>query len=273
MTRVPPFAKIAILQMDFGGMKVADDGHKIGLEDPMLVECLNVAGDAQREGDFTRADEILRQVITDYSPTDLPIDVLCPLTIRVLNVLHNYSIVTVADLVQRRLSNLRDWYNFGKASRSHLGERLRAFGLNLVDQHDHEWIRPPKNLKPRLDRLLILPTFYADQGYRQEHVIQALSAIAADAGEDFAAIGASTSRRLSLAPGSRYGIDMFCNRTDLAPMTLLRLVRDLVAKKLVDEPTPGAFSLSLSGLRLVQESERQAAAGVEASSGDAGRSG
>lgn len=241
-------AKMTALQMEFGGMKVVDDGKTICLEDHTLVEYLNVAGDAQREGDFKRADEILRQIITDHPLTELPVDVLCPLTIRTLGVLGNYNIATVADLVQCRLSNLRDWYNFGKASRSFLGERLRTFGLNLVDQDDHKWTRPPINRKPqRLDRLLILPSFDLDQGYSQDHVIRALSSIA-DSGYE---------RHLSLVPGNQYGLNLICNGTDLDAMTARRLVRDLVAQRFVDEPTPSTFTISPSGLRLVQQVERQ----------------
>lgn len=244
------------LQINFGGMKVVDDGGMICLEDRTLVEYLNVAGDAQREGDFKRADEILRQVITDHPLAELPVEVLCPLTIRSLRVLGNYNIVTVADLVQCRLSDLRDWYNFGKASRSYLGERLRAFGLNLVEQLDYKWISPPIKQKPqRLDRLLVLPTFDHDQDYSQDHVIQALSAIA-----DVTAPGLWGSRRtLSLAPGSQYGLNVICNGTNLDAMTVRRLFRDLVAKGLVDESTQGTFTLSPSGRRLVQQVERQAA--------------
>ena len=179
------------LQMDIDGMKVVDDGKTTCLEDRTLVEYLNVAGDAQREGDFKQADEILRQVITEHPLTELPVDVLCPLTIRTLGVLGNYNIATVADLVQCRLSEVRDWYNFGKASRSYLGDRLRTFGLNLVEQSDHEWIRSPIKRNPkRLDRLLVLPTFCLDQGHSQDHVIRALSLIA----------DVVRSRPLSLAP-------------------------------------------------------------------------
>lgn len=255
MARVPPFTKMAMLQMDFEGMKVVDDGRTLSLEDRSLIECLNVAGDAQREGDFERADEVLRQVFADHALTELPVDVLCPLTPRTLNVLGNYNMATVADLIQCRLSEVRDWYNFGKASRSYLGERLRTFGLNLVDQDDHKWTRPPVNRRPkRLDRLLVLPTFQLDQGYNQDHVLRALSAIA-----DIAWFDGSASRRLSLAPGSQYGLNMICNRTDLDPMTARRLLRDLAANKLVDEPTPGTFMISPSGLRLVQQAERRAA--------------
>jgi predicted transcriptional regulator len=168
----------------------------------------------------------------------------------------SYNITTVADLVQCRLSDLRDWYNFGKASRSCLGERLRAFGLNLAEQHDHTWIRTPINRKPqRLDRVLILPTFDLDQGYSQDHVIRALSAIA-----DVTAPGLwGSTRTLSLAAGSQYGLNVICNRTHLDAMTVRRLFRDLVAKGLVDESTQGTFKLAPNGRRLVQQVERQAA--------------
>lgn len=251
MTRVPPFTKMVMLQMDFEGMKVVDDGRTLSLEDRSLIECLNVAGDAQREGDFERADEVLRQVFADHALTELPVDVLCPLTPRTLNVLGNYNIATVADLIQCRLSEVRDWYNFGKTSRSYLGERLRTFRLNLADQNDHNWTRPPVNRRPkRLDRLLVLPTFQLDQeGYNQDHVLRALSSLA-----DVAAPRAP--RGLSLAPGSQYGLNMICNRTNLDPMTARRLVRDLTARKLVDESASGTFTISPSGLRLVQQAER-----------------
>lgn len=244
------------LQMDFGGMKIVDDGRMLSLEDRTLVECLNVAGDAQRVGAFERADEVLRQVFADYALSELPVDALCPLTPRTFNVFDNYNIATVADLVQCRLSEVRDWYNFGKASRSYLGERLRTFGLNLVDQNDHKWTRPPVNRRPkRLDRLLVLPTFQLDQGYNQDHVLRALSSIA-----DVTAPGLwGSTRTLSLAPGSQYGLNVICNGTDLDPMTVRRLFRDLVAKGLVDESTQGTFTLAPSGRRLVQQVERQAA--------------
>jgi hypothetical protein len=237
------------LQMSVGGMKVVDDGKTICLENRTLVECLNVAGDAQREGSFKRGDDILREVIALHPLTELPVDVLCPLTIRTLGVFGDYNIATVADLVQCKLSEVRDWYNFGKASRSYLSERLRAFGLNLADQRDYNWGRPPIKRKPtRLDRLLILPTFDLDQGYSQEHLLRALAAIA-----DIYA-----RRPLSLVPGSQYGLNMICNRTDLDSMRVRRLVRDLVAKRLVDEPTQNTFTISLSGQQLLKEAERQA---------------
>jgi hypothetical protein len=243
------------LQMDFGGMKIVDDGRMLSLEDRALVECLNVAGDAQRVGAFERADEVLRQVFADHALTELPVDALCPLTPRTLNVFDNYNIATVADLVQRRLSEVRDWYNFGKESRAYLGERLRTFGLNLADQHDHKWTSPPVKRRPRrLDRLLVLPTFQLDQGYNQDHVLLALSSIA-----DVTAPGLwGSTRTFSSAPGSQYGLNVICNRTDLGPMTVRRLFKDLVAKGLVDESTQGTFTLAPSGLRLVQ-AERQAA--------------
>jgi len=255
MVRVPPFTKMAMLQMDFSGMKVVDAGRTLSLEDRILVECLNVAGDAQRVGAFERADEVLRQVFADYALTELPVDVLCPLTPRTLNVLGNYNIATVADLVQCRLSEVRNWYNFGKASRSYLGERLRTFGLNLAGQDDHKWTRPPVNRRSkRLDRVLVLPTFQLDQGYNQDHVLRALSSIA-----DVTAPGLwGSTRTLALAPGSQYGFNVICNGTDLDPMTVRRLFRDLVAKGLVDASTQGTFTLASSGLRLVQ-AETQAA--------------
>jgi DNA-binding IclR family transcriptional regulator len=97
--------------------------------------------------------------------------------------------------------------------------------------------------------VLVLPTFQLDQGYNQDHVLRALSAIA----------DIVLPRRLSLAPGSQYGLNMICYRTDLDPMTARRLVRDLTARGLVDESATITFTISPSGLRLVQQVERSAA--------------
>ena len=264
MARLPPFTKTSSFQITFCGMKVIDDGTTMALENHILVESLNVAGDAQREGDFKRADEILRQVFAGNALSELPVDALSPLTPRTLNVLGNYNIATIADLVQCKLSEVRDcklsevrdWYNFGKASRSYLGERLRAFGLNLADQDDYKWASPPGKPRPtRLDRVLVLPTFQIDEGYNQDHVVRALCSIA-----DSTAPGLwGSTRTLSLSPGSQDGLNVICNKTNLDPMTVRRLFRDLVAKSLVDESTQGTFTLAPSGRCLVQ-AETQAAA-------------
>lgn len=157
----------------YRGMKCVDDGTTLSLEDPALVEQLNVAGDAQREGDFDRADAILRQVLTENNLAELPIDVLCPLTIRTWNAMlerHNneHVIMTVADLVQCQLPDTC-WYNFGKVSRMLLGERMRAFGLNFAKQHDYTWIKMPKQHKQH-DRFLLLPTFCVASGGLQYQV-------------------------------------------------------------------------------------------------------
>lgn len=154
---------VTMLQKDFCGMKVLDGGT-VTLEDQdrTLAGHLNVAGDAQREGKFDLADEVLRQVLADYALTELPIEALCPLTIRALNVLLNADVTTLADLIRCKLSDLRHWYNFGAISRLLLGDRMRALGLNLAAQHDYAWIRPltkRRRAKQRLDRLMLLPTF------------------------------------------------------------------------------------------------------------------
>ena len=149
----------------YRGMKCVNDGTTLSLEDPALVEHLNVAGDAQREGDFERADEILRHVIAKHDLAKLPIDVLCPLTIRSWNVMRddiqNENIIaTVADLVKCRLADVC-WYNFGEVSRALLGARMRELGLNLAEQLDYAWIKLPKRHKQH-DRFLLLPLFFVD---------------------------------------------------------------------------------------------------------------
>jgi hypothetical protein len=250
MTRFSSFAKMTVLQTDFGGMTVVDDGRTMALEDRDLVECLNVAADAQRIGAFESADKVLREVFTSHELTELPVDTLCPLTSRMLNVFSDYNIATVADLVQCKLSEVRGWYNFGKTSRFYLGERLRTFGLNLADQVDHTWVRPPvKRPLKRLDLLLVLPVFQLqlDQGYDEDHVLWALSSIAE--GSSY-----RPSYTISLVPGNLYGLGTICNCTDLDPMTARRLVKDLTARGLLYESAPSTFTISSNGLLLVRDS-------------------
>lgn len=124
---------------------------------PSLAERLNVASDAQREGQFERADEILRHIITEHALITLPVEILCPLPRRAIFSIWNGlgQAATVADLVRRPLRDLRRWKNFGKVSISLLGERLRALGLNLTGQQDYSWISPlPERLR---ERMLIIP--------------------------------------------------------------------------------------------------------------------
>jgi len=125
--------------------------------DRSLAERLNVASDAQREGLFERADEILRHVITEQPLTALPVEILCPLPTRVIYAIWNAlgQVATVDDLVRCALHDLRRWKNFGKVSISMIGGRLRALGLNLAGQQNYEWIKPlPEHLR---ERLLLIP--------------------------------------------------------------------------------------------------------------------
>jgi DNA-directed RNA polymerase alpha subunit len=125
--------------------------------DPSLAERLNVASDAQREGQFERADEILRHIIAEHALTELPVEILCPLPTRVIFTVWNRlgQATTVADLVRRSLRDLRRWKNFGKVSIALLGGRLRALGLNLTGQQDYGWISPlPDRLR---ERMLLIP--------------------------------------------------------------------------------------------------------------------
>ena len=148
--------------LHFLGMKVMDDGRTSGVLDGILAERLNVAGDAQREGKFLLADVILREVIAEHSIDKLPVEILCPLSIRAVNVLQNTHIRTVADLVQYKLAEVRKWRKFGAVSKALLGERLRSLTLNLAGQTDYQWVLPLSdrdNQRQRLDRLLLLPTF------------------------------------------------------------------------------------------------------------------
>lgn len=142
----------------FEGMKVKERSGECRLGDSVLVEHLNVAGDAQREGDFSRADEILRQIFDKHVLDDLPVEILYPLTRRTALVLENH-VATVGQLVQQTLPDVCAWYNFGDVSRSLLGERMRAFGLNLTGAHDYAWITPRRRSRPPTDCLLLLPTF------------------------------------------------------------------------------------------------------------------
>jgi hypothetical protein len=146
----------------FEGMKVKERGAPFPdaccLDDPILVDHLNISGDAQREGDFARADEVLRQIFDDHDLDKIPVEALYPLTIRIAIVLANACITTVSQLVQQTLPDVCAWRNFGGVSRSLLGGRMRAFGLNLKGQLDYAWIEP-RNGRPTSDCLLLLPTF------------------------------------------------------------------------------------------------------------------
>lgn len=147
--------------LHFCGMKVVIAAGVRSVNNQELAERLNVAGDAQREGNFELADTILQQVLTEQPHTELPVDVLCPLTVRALNILYDHAVVTIDDLVKCTLPTMRGWYNFGLRSQMRLGERMRAFKLNLAEQNDYKWIKErfQKNQKESLDRCLLLPTF------------------------------------------------------------------------------------------------------------------
>lgn len=125
--------------------------------DPSLAEQLNVASDAQHQGLFEQADEILRHLVAEHALTDLPVEILCPLTTRVVYTIWNRlgQAATVDNLVRCTLADLRRWKNFGKVSISMIGGRLRALGLNLAGQEDYEWIKPlPDRLR---ERFLLIP--------------------------------------------------------------------------------------------------------------------
>ena len=125
--------------------------------DRSLAERLNVASDAQREGLFERADEILRHVVAEHALTELPVEILCPLPTRAIHAIWNAlgQAATVDDLVRRTLPDLRRWKNFGKVSISMIGGRLRTLGLNLAGQQNYEWIKPlPELLR---ERMLLIP--------------------------------------------------------------------------------------------------------------------
>jgi hypothetical protein len=113
--------------------------------------------------DFDRAYEILRAVIAAHPLNVLPVEVLCPLPIRVTRVFVAAEDVSasLATLVQCVPTNMH-WREFGPTSLARLGERMRALGLNLAGQRDYAWIKLPKRSKPvtgALNRVLILPTF------------------------------------------------------------------------------------------------------------------
>jgi len=125
--------------------------------DPSLAGHLNVASDAQREGLFEHADDVLRRIIAEYTLATLPIEILCPLTTRVVFAIWNSlgHAATVNDIVRRSLPELRRWKNFGKVSISMIGGRLRALGLNLTGQQDYGWISPlPDRIR---ERMLLIP--------------------------------------------------------------------------------------------------------------------
>lgn len=123
-----------------------------------LAGYLNVAADAQREGRFDEADEILRRVIAEYPLAELPVEVLCPLTTRILNAVWNANIQTISELIQRKLSDLRGWKNFGQVSISIIGTRLWTLGLNLAKQTDYAWIKPlPEQMR---ERVLLIPVYF-----------------------------------------------------------------------------------------------------------------
>ena len=107
-----------------------------------LLELLSIAHDAQEAAKFEQADVILRQAVNVYAPTEFPVEILCPITIRMACVLCNARVETVADLLRRGLADVQCWKNFGQVSQSLLGIRLRALGLNLAGQHDYAWIKP-----------------------------------------------------------------------------------------------------------------------------------
>ena len=132
--------------------------------DRSLAESLNVASDAQRAGLFAKADEILRHVIAEYTLTELPVEILCPLPTRVVFAIWNRlsAAATVNNLVRCTLPDLRRWKNFGKVSISMIGGRLRALGLNLAGQQDYDWISPlPDRLR---ERMLLIPPCVAGCG-------------------------------------------------------------------------------------------------------------
>jgi DNA-directed RNA polymerase alpha subunit len=107
-----------------------------------LLDLLSIARDAQCDERFNRAEEILRQAVAAYAPTALPIEILCPMPVRMANGLCNAGVETVADLLRRNPADLRKWKNFGQVSLSIIGMRMRALGLNLAEQHDYTWIKP-----------------------------------------------------------------------------------------------------------------------------------
>jgi len=141
-----------------GGVRVTFDHTTIPLENRALVELLNVSADAQREGRFDQADEILRQAVVEHALTELPIEVLCPLPVRLFNALRDGRVATnVDEIVRCELSDLRRVKNLGHVSISLLGTRLRTLKLNLKGQFDYAWIRPlPTRLR---EYWRLIPTF------------------------------------------------------------------------------------------------------------------
>jgi len=141
-----------------GGVRVTFADTAIPLENRALVELLNVAADAQREGRFDEADEILRHAVVEHELTELPIEVLCPLPVRLFNALWNGRVATNIDEIARcELSDLHRVKNLGRVSISLLGMRLRALRLNLKGQNDYAWISPlPARLR---EYWRLIPTF------------------------------------------------------------------------------------------------------------------
>jgi hypothetical protein len=125
--------------------------------DRVLAECLNIASDAQRARRDHEADEIVRGILADFPLAEIPVEVLCPLTVRILNAMWNTGIWTLDSLIACKLSDLRRWKNFGKVSIALVGTRMRAVGLNLSAQSDYAWVRP---LPTRLhERPLLIPMY------------------------------------------------------------------------------------------------------------------
>lgn len=149
---------MTIVRAMIAGVKIAfDDDTMIALPDRALVELLNISADAQREGKFEQADEILREVVNAHALIELPIEVLCPLPQRLFNSLWNRDFSNVDEIVRCKLSDLRRVKNFGRVSVSLIGTRLRALKLNLTGQCDYTWIGPlPTRSR---EYLQIIPTF------------------------------------------------------------------------------------------------------------------
>ncbi len=145
------------------GMKLVEYGETQAVRDPLLAETLNIAGDTQREGHFSRADEILCQVFANHKLCDLPFHVLCPITRRIARTLEWVGTCTIDDIIKCPLVDMRKWKNFGALSQARLGRRLRTFGLNLAGQSDYDWIsqRPSRDKgdSANIEHLVFLPTF------------------------------------------------------------------------------------------------------------------
>lgn len=160
-----------ILKIPIGsihGMKVVDYGLRYHVANKTIADHLNVAADAQREGAFDRADEILRQALADHALIEIPIVALCPLPVRALNALDNAFMDhgprgrNLAVLLKCTLADTRRWKNFGMVSRTLMGERMRALKINLTGQRDYSWVKPINKRFPRTDHLRVLPTFLVD---------------------------------------------------------------------------------------------------------------